>query len=307
MFRNKVSAGQLAAWSFSAAVPVLIQLLGGGSWIWVAAGAVVSLWLTVRVWQSGWSPIAWIRPFLFIYVVLLLGTLLGQSAESWPTGSREVLPYLLLLLGIWSARKGQSVAARVGAVLYWAVVILYLVVIGAGLKDLRLQWLYPQWTGDLRLGYAVFLVPPMSAYLLKGRSAEKRKWMLAGLVVVVAAVVTAGVLSPNLAENTLNAFYEMSRGIQVLGVARRLEALISAGMTVGWFSLISLLLVLCGAIAEDIFGGSGKWGVWGGAAGAAAMLLCGLHIPAWMLLSVGTVFWVVTPLLTQGLESEKKS
>ena len=120
-------------------------------------------------------------------------------------------------------------------------------------------------------------------------------------------MVTVGVLSASVASSIWDPFYEMSRSLSLLGVAKRFEAVVSAGMTVGWFALISLLLTVSGKYFEKIVEGKGRLGIWVCGVVSVIWLLCGLHIPAWMLLSVGTVFWVVTPLLTQGLESEKKS
>ena len=66
-------------------------------------------------------------------------------------------------------------------------------------------------------------------------------------------------------------------------------------------------LTLCGSYAQKVFPGRGRAGVWAAAGAAAVWKLCGLHINPIYLLLAGTVFWVVVPLLAQGLGKIKKS
>lgn len=308
MFRERIPARQLSAWLFAGMTPVLIHLLCGGSWLWIGIAGAVSVALTLLVWSSGREPAKWQCPFLFIYIVLLLGQLLFRTAESWPVGDNDPWVSLILLaIAAWSAQKGPSAAARVGAVLFWAVLILYLTVFGAGAKDVELSWLRPEWQMPDELGLVLYLVPTASVCLLDGETKRGARILLPAVFTLAAALITVGVMSPGIAAETPNAFYEMTRSINLLGVARRFEALISAGMTVGWFALMSLLLTICGVLAQKIFPGRGRAAVWLAAGTAAAIKLCGMHISAFVLLIVGTVFWVAIPVLTQGLGKRKKS
>lgn len=308
MFRERIPLRQLSAWLFAGTAPVLIQILSGSSWLWIGIAGAISLLLTVCVWRSGWEPAKWQCPVLYLYLSVLLGQMLTYTAQSWPVGDNDpAVPLILLLLGAWSAQKGPSAAARVGAVLFWAVLILYLAVLGAGVKDIQWNWLMPRWNMPDEMGIAVFLLPAASVCLLGSNRKTGIRLALPAVFVFVAALITAGVLSPAVAERTPNAFYEMSRSINLLGVARRFEALISAGMTVGWFALISLVLTCCGVLAQKILQGQGRSGLWLSALTAAGMKLCGLHIQGWILLLFGAAFWVGIPVLTQGLEKRKKS
>lgn len=308
MFREKIPPRQLSAWLFTGTVPVLIQLLCGGGWVWLAMAGGISSLLTWIVWRSGWEPAKWQCPILIIYIVVFLGQLMFRTAQSWPVGDSDpAVPLILLFLAAGSAHKGPSAAARVGAVLFWAVLILYLLLFAAGIKDVKLSWLAPRWDAPDQLGLAVFLIPCAAVCLLNSGGKAGVRTMLPGLFVLVASLVTAGVLSPMIAANTPNAFYEMSRSINLLGVARRVEALTCAAMTVGWFALLSLLLTVCGSLTQKIFPGWGRAGVWLAAALSAGIKLCGLHISATILLVTGAVFWVAFPILTQGLGKIKKS
>lgn len=309
MFREKIPPRQLSAWLLTGLIPVLIQLLSGASWVWVAVAVAASLVLTLIMWHKGWELRKWQCPFLFIYIVVLLSQLLPLAAQSWPVGNSDpAVPLILLLLAAWSARKGPSAAARVGVTLFWAVLLLYLIVLCAGTKDAQLHWLKPQWNAPDALALTLLLLPAASACLLMGNTgARSARLFLLPLLLTTAAMITAGVLSPDVASDTPNAFYEMTRSIDLFGVASRFEPLISAGMTVGWFALMSILLTLCGVAAHKIFAGLGEGGVWLAAIAAAISRLCGLHIPGWIMLLSGTVFWVAMPLLTQGLDLRKKS
>ena len=307
MFREKIPFRQLCAWLFAGLTPVLIQLLSGCAWTWVAIAGMTGVVLTMLVWRSGWQPVKWQCPLLYIYIVILLGQLLEYVGQSWPKGDSDAVALILLLVAAWSAWKGPSAAARTGAVLFWVVLILYLTVFAAGLGDMNWSWMMPRWEPLEGYGLTVLLIPPAAVCLLGAGQKRGERLTLPVLFSVIGAFITAGVLSPEIAKSVENPFYEMSRSISLLGAARRFEALISAAMTVGWFALLSLLVSICGRMTQVFLPGWGRTGVWVGAAVAAALRLCGLHIPAFWMTLTGAVFWVVLPLATQGLVSEKKS
>lgn len=308
MFRERIQARQLSAWLFTGLTPVMIQILGGSAWLWIGIAGIIGGVAVFFVWRSGWEPKRWQCPLLIFYIIIVLGQLVSDAAGSWPVGnSYPAVPLILLGLAAWSAQKGPSAAARVGAVLFWFVLIMYLVVFGAGVKDVRFEWLKPQWEMPDELGLLLFLIPAAAACLLRPGNVWGPRLILPTVFTLCAVLITVGVLSPAVAEKVDSAFYEMSRSINLAGVARRFEALISAGMTVGWFALLSLFLTACGALFQRFLEGWGKVGVWIGALSSAAWMLCGLHISEWFLLIAAAVFWVAMPILTQGLEKIKKS
>ena len=308
MFREKISPRQLGAWLFAAMVPVVIQILGGDAWLPVICAVILAILMKCILWSSPLATTKWESALLFIYVVVLMGELLRPAAQSWPLGNSDpAVPLILLGLAALSAGKGPSVAARVGAVLFWVVLVIYAVVFAAGGKNVRMVWLQPRWDMPDLLGVTVLLIPCGASQLLRKGEMPGNHGLLAALFISLGVILTAGVMSPSLATRLPNAFYEMCRSLDLFGVARRFEALVCAGATVGWFALLTLLLTLCGSYGEKIFEGRGSIAVWICAAAAALWKLCGLHINGCVLFLTGTVFWVGIPLLTQGLEKIKKS
>ena len=131
--------------------------------------------------------------------------------------------------------------------------------------------------------------------------------LTAGMICALAAAVVAGVISPTLAQGAENPFYLMTKNLELLGIAQRFEAVVSAAMTVGWFSLICLLLSLGGRYAQKMNANWSRAGALVAAATAGAGMLFKLHISWWIVGLLAAVFWVFLPLITQGLVRGKKS
>jgi hypothetical protein len=309
LYDHKLPHRQLTAWLAAALIPTTIQLTAGSSWLsvlLVAALCQLCVWFR---WRFGTEPQGKRITLLHLgLLTLILGTAAQAAIQSWPTGAHPTVSAVLLLLAAWSAWKGTSAAARVGCVLFWFVLLLYLMLLGAGLKDISVQWLLPT-KGDVNSFGIVLLLTPAGAaiHLYNKRESAKPRLLLIGLSCTLAAVVTAGVLSAQVAAGKQNAFYEMTRSLNLLGQARRFEAVLSAGMTVGWFLVFNLYLTTCAVLSERIKQGRGKWGILGATASALAILLCDLHISGILLLILCAIFWVVQPVLTQWVEGIKKS
>lgn len=308
MYNLNLPHRQLTAWLAAAIIPTAIQLTAGSSWLSVLLACVLSLLCVWLRWSFGAASTGKLGIILqWILLTAVLGTACQASTQSWPRGAHPAVGIFLLILALWSVWKGTSASARVGCVLFWFVLLLYLVLLGAGVKDIRMKWLRPT-KGDVdAFGCVLLLTPAAAAIHLNKKEGIKPRLLLIVAFCTVASVVAAGVLSPWVSAGKENAFYEMTRSLNLFGQARRFEAVLSAGMTAGWFSVLSLYLSLCAHLAEKFHEGCGKWGSTIGALIAGTILLCDVHIPGAILLFFSAVFWVLLPLLTQVLGSEKKS
>lgn len=307
MFRNELPNRQLTAWLAASLIPTLLQLSAGTNWVIAIVTAVICGAAVYAVSKWGRMPM---QPLLlwaqYLYIVVLLCTLLPQAAYSWPGDNYPAVPLILLALAAWSAHKGSRTAACVGCVLFWVVLGIYLFVLALGTGNLRAEWLrpmhlVPSWQA------ITFLLLPCGAVLTVGnRNKWKCRLLLPAGVWVMATIVAAGVLSPERLNALPDPLYTAVRSMELPGTVQRFEVLLSAGMTVGWFSLLALLLAMSAAVFEGIKQTYGKKALLSCAALSAVGMLCNVHISWWILAILATVFWAVIPILTQGLVRLKK-
>ncbi len=297
MFRETVDAKQLGAWCFAAIVPATIQLSSGTPWLIMAAACGICIIATLIAERCMSNRNQLLSVLRFIFLPILLAQLLSYASGSWPGNDKGIIPLALLALAVWSAGKGVRAAARAGAVLFWAVLLLYFTVLATGAGQLRLQWLIPDW-GEMKWeSVVVLLLPAISVCLMcPGQTLAKRLY-LPSIFVVSAAAVSAGVLSSTVAAQANDAFYQLSRSLSSFGVAQRFEAVVSAGMTVGWFSVASMLLTVTGYEAEQLKCGWGRGGVYVAAAAVAVYLLFGPRLPMKTVAVGAGVLWILFPIM----------
>lgn len=308
MFNERIPTKQLTTWLCGAILPVWIQLSAGEAWLTVAVTAVLSIAAVWAVWRWGRFESKVLLGLSILFQVLLLGTLMPYAARVWPGGNQyPAVPLGILILSVWSAWKGPRAAAAVGCVLFWAVLVGNLVILGAGISGMELQWLRPAWSTPEPLVIILGLVPSAAAIWKSNYARWSVKFMLPAVVTVLVCVVTVGVLSPKLAGETGNGYLELSRSVSVFGIARHFEAVGSAIMTAGWFLIVTLMLSLCASQAERIGIKKARHVILVCGIAAALWMLCEMHMSQEFLLVFGPVCWVFAPLLPQGIEPKKKS
>ena len=307
MYRNAVPSRQLATWLCTALIPVLLQLAADIGWFTAGITAIVCGAAVAAVWKWGKAPNHPVFACLqYIFIIVLLWNLLPHAALSWPGDNYPAVPLILLALAAWSAHKGAAAAARVGCVLFWLVLLIYLAVLASGTSDIEVKWLRPEVSAAPWSAATLLLIPSAVLHLREEGSGWMPRLLLSGILLLAGTAITAGVLSPELADNMPDPFYTAVRSLNLLGIGQRFEAVLSAAMTAGWFAVLTALLSTAAAHAERIKTQWGKPGLWGTAGLAALGMLCKLHISWWIALILATVFWVVIPILTQGLVDEKK-
>lgn len=295
MYRETVPSRQLGAWLAAGLCPVAVQFAAPMEWTKVAAATVVCLTAVWIVWRWG-SFERWTAIPACVLLVIYTGQILKESASVWIGNSYPAVPLMLLGLALWSSLKGASASARVGAVLFWVVVIIYPIVFGAAIRDVHWQWVGHGEALKAEL-VLLLLIPSLGKMMLKGESGIKRL-VLPGIFASVASLLTVGILSRG-------DFYEMVRSIDLLGVVKHFEALISAGAMLGWFAMLNYILTVCAGTGDAT--GRGRVYAVVASLGVALWMLCDLHISFGILLAFGAVFWVLTPVLTQGIATIKNS
>ena len=312
MFREKVPQYQLAAWLFVAVSAPLIQLVGKSGWLTTLVTGVALLglcWLVTALPTSKILQKKWFCLLQLPVIALVTAEFAKWSVDAWPTGTDfPVVPLMLLTLAVFSALHGASVASRVPSVLFWFLAILYGIVLAAGSKNVKAQWLTPSWKLPEE-GLLLTLLLPAVAVLLpreKGRIMHLVFPVLL-LFLAAAALWTVGTISPNVATEVPWPFYESSKSLSLLGVAERFESLVSVAMTLGYFSLYSLLLSAAGSVGENLKPGWGKGALVACGIAASVLTLFVIHTAQVLLVIFTLIAWCFLPLFGGFTELWKKS
>lgn len=252
--RTRISGRQLGALALTAAEVPIFWFCCRCHWLWTLLGATAAALtlsaLTVLLNRRSRRNAARPRRLGFLAPLPIGGAALAAWAGSYafPETAGSWLAALLLFgLGLWAARLGAAAVARCAGILLWVSCGLYGIVLLFSLPQIHVNWLLPV-TGGARDALRVWaaLLIPGAALCLRGTLGEDQKlphwpWWIAAFTALAAAVVTGGILSPALAVER-EAFRTLARGVSVLGVMRRFEALVNGAMLMSAFSLCAMLL-----------------------------------------------------------------
>ena len=246
---DRLSGRQLGALALTAAGVPVFRFCCRVSWPWVLLGGLAAAatlsGLTVlaerrRQADSGGS---WAALLLLPPLALGAGCAAWESGFAFPETARSPLAAAFVLgLALAALRLGPAAAGRCAGIF--------------SLPQLRTQWLRPAGTvGDAAAVWAA-LLPPGAALCLAGRLGEDQRlphwpWWAAAALAVTASAVTGGILSPPLAREG-EAFRTLARGVSVLGVIRRFEALVNGAQLMSGFCLCTLLLAAAEALWREI-------------------------------------------------------
>ena len=260
---DRLSGRQLGALALTAAGVPVFRFCCRVSWPWVLLGGLAAAatlsGLTVlaerrRQADSGGS---WAALLLLPPLALGAGCAAWESGFAFPETARSPLAAAFVLgLALAALRLGPAAAGRCAGILLWITGALYGTVLLFSLPQLRTQWLRPAGTvGDAAAVWAA-LLPPGAALCLAGRLGEDQRlphwpWWAAAALAVTASAVTGGILSPPLAREG-EAFRTLARGVSVLGVIRRFEALVNGAQLMSGFCLCTLLLAAAEALWREI-------------------------------------------------------
>ncbi len=251
-------------------------------WGWLPALAAVLVVLPLtripKDWEGMSAPVAAVES---IWLGLVAGSLLSNSAAYWPSDQDLVVPLTLLAL---AAVTGSAAAPRVGAVAALCMVLPAIPAVCAGAVLLEPAWLRPgaiTWPWGLSL---VLLLPNLPA----ARGSRGRG---IGALALVLSVLVQGVLGSEVAASVPDAFYQTARSLGYL------EPVIAVGLTLGWYAMAVLLLNSARFLTP-------KANVLPVCTAAVAILTrVQLTHPFWAVF--GAVLWVFAPFLTKMKKVEK--
>lgn len=261
--KDHISARQLGALAVTAAGLPIFRICCRLSWNWVLLGAVAAagtLSAMTAVVQRRRSAGKQPGPGNAVLLpLLLLAALMAawESAFAFPeTAGSWLAAAIVLGLSAAAAWIGPAAAGRCAGILLWTTGALYGIVLVLSLPQIRLEWIAPAGTYlDAVKVWAALLLPGAALCLAPALGEDQQlphwPWWVAAALAVAASVVTAGILSPALARES-EAFRTLARGVSVLGVIRRFEALVNGAMLMSGFSLCALLLTAMTAVFSPI-------------------------------------------------------
>lgn len=233
----------------------------------------------------------------FVFLPVFACEMARLSLRLWEGGEGAYTAFVLLALAAAGAWNGAKRASHIGGVLFWFLALLYALTLGSGVKNIHPDFLRPDFDlPDARLP-AVLLLPAATALL----PAAGKRWSVrsgVALTIFTAAIglLAVGTLSGGIAARIDDPFYEYSKSLSLFGVAERFEALVSVGLTMGFYAMFSVVLSMAGLFADTIRPGLGRWGIALCAIAAGALLL--LPAVPGIAVSAGSILlWGVFPLI----------
>ena len=239
-----------------------------------------------------------------LWVVVTLSAAARLSAECFPLESSwPWIPAVLMALAALALRRGTGVAARCAGVLWPLLLVvpaLTLVCAGADGSFAPPEPNLGQWERGASL-----LLPGVLASLSLPARPESRRWVLpmtaaAALLAAFCALVARASLGTHLQPRLTEPFYEMVRSVSLFGFSERLESLVSAVLTAGFF----LVFCLFGALGSQLLSALAPRL----RAGAVWVLGAGLLVSGWIpqvpenfFTWLTAIFCAVIPLVTQAL------
>lgn len=294
---RNIKKNQLAAWLFAGLSAPVAQIAGGMPWQTVAliAGACLSVcWLLGRMELA---PAKWLCIIEYVWLVCLLGSMASWISDSWTAGAvYPAVPLILLVLGGASAFRGTENGARTGSTLFWLIGLVYVGVIVAGAGEVDPRELAVR-SGDIdaRL-IAVLLIPCLTVFLKEEEGKLAARGLLGIFIfAVLVSVLVTGALSLPVAADADAPLHEWVEGLSLAGTLQRFEAVVSMALTMGWFVLLSHLIVAAGRLTECVKAGAHSKGCWAAVAGAGVLVIFGRGLSP-TVLAVGCVLlWVAVP------------
>ena len=274
-----------------AAVSAPLAHFSGCGWFPALMAAAVALPLTLvpKSWEGMPRSLALIQ---ILWLGIVAGTLLKNSAAYWPSDNDLVVPLTLLAL---AAVTPQSSAPRIGAVLAFCTGLLAIPIAVSGAAHLEPKWM--RWTTD-PWPAALSLVLLFPALPAAGERQKGRRSIWVGLLAVLLALLVQMTISPEVAKSVADPFYQTARTLGYL------EPVAAVGMTLGWYAMAIFLLDSAAAITKN--SDIGRITAHVLPTGTAALVLLVKWKAEVVFCSVLSAFlWILIPFLTEIKKSKK--
>lgn len=300
MHSDTITHRRAWAWLTTAMFPLLAHF-SGGSWLAVLLLGIICCAALALIPYDKDAVIASKALCLLEYawIILFLSQVIPISAQYWPgRGSTVVIPAVILLLAAYS---NQNRPSAVAGVLFWVMVLLLTPILIAGAADVE-----PSRLAVRDMDLSALLIPtlllPFAVRLIPTEQREGYGWY--PWIILLAAVlflVTNGVLSHPIASAEAAPFRELSRSLS-FGSSARFESMVSVLITIGWFSLYSLLLRIAGVLGSRA-GLTGNGYINAAIAFGLSWLL---SVPDVLLIGATILLWIILPMISGKNFSQKQ-
>lgn len=288
-------------WTGTAMV-ILLAHFSGGAWIslflLVAGIFVLGTRMpenTQQLLEKKWFCVLQLAGFY-----LLISQCLPLSAQYWPGEKAElVVPGVLLALGIYGCGKRPE---RVAGVLLWAILLLGVPILLAGIKDVRLEWIIPAKMEMSLWAIPAVLLPFAVEMAMSARQSTKRG-LIGGVIGVGIWVLVAGILSFPIAQSADTPFRMMAQNLSI-GPNSRFESVVSAAMTLGWYCVVTLVLTCANRYWKGLGVKENKSRLLH-ALILYALLLTNVTIAAPFIVAYIVVAWLIVPFIVLRKSSKK--
>ena len=309
--KNALTLRQLCAFCLLAVSAPALTVCAAMPWPGVlAVSAVTAAFLTlcVRLWRrTEGTGLAVLMLRVFgrpagtavllgegLFAVVLLWRFAAGTDTAFPDAPTiPFVPLCLLIAAAWAAWQGRRACVRGICVLFFFGAALLIALALFALPDVQPSRLLSP-PGDVSVvPSAVLLLPVYGLFLAEpNQNPGAARWLPAFLLLPPAAAALCAAVP-----GAGGSLYTMAKSVEVLSVARRMEPLVSAALTAGWFAALLLVILAFGEMAAAL-GSSRRW--WALAAGLLAVpgALWRIPVPDVILLLGAVVFCGIFPLLT---------
>ena len=292
MSNEKMEAGAGRGWLLAAMAAPLAHASGAG---WLVAGVLagIALPLTRRI-GNGWERMG--KPMLFaqlVWMSVMLGILLQSVENYWPAPRAYVVALTLLVLAALPISRERS--ARIGAVLLWAVALLFVPIGLCALGEIRMDLLMPRWDGWAWAMVPGLLLPGLYGLVQENNEGIKKKTLaVVGIFVTAMGILTQGIVGERISQMEPAPLHVAAQTMRLGGLSR-FEVIVSMAMTLSYYAMTSYMME-CAKAAGTRLGITGNGLAWCVATVSGASLLW-LKDGAQIWAAGCVIAWCILPIL----------